>query len=336
MNVVEIKNKTEWDKFVFKQKKHSFLHSWAWGELNEHMGDTVWRFAAYNTDKLLAVMLVIKVHAKRGNFLFVPQGPIIAEQTYEVLKQFTEHLKMLGKAEKVNFIRISPLLKNTQENKNIFNALGFRPAPIYMHAETTWSLDLNKSAGELLAGMRKTTRNLIGRATREDVRITAGTSEEDFKNFLRIYKTTANKQGFNPFSEKYLKTELDVFNGEAKIYSAVWQKQVLSSALIVFYGHSAYYHHGANAQEHTKIPAAYLLQWQAIQDAKQAGKQHYNFWGVISNEEKKRHPWSGLTFFKKGFGGYETEFMHAQDLMLKKQYWINYSIDTYRKWRRGV
>ena len=50
MSIKEIQNKNTWDGFVTAQKEHTFLHSWAWGEFNEAMGDNVWRFGFYERE----------------------------------------------------------------------------------------------------------------------------------------------------------------------------------------------------------------------------------------------------------------------------------------------
>lgn len=357
--IKEIEDKNIWDKFITPQNVYTFVQSWEWGELNKSMGDRIWRFGLYKNEELIAVALVIKVHARRGNFLFVPHGPIISSKfkvqnsKYEILKNFTDEFKNLAKKERVNFIRVSPLLLDTEENKEYFKKLGFRPAPIYMHAETTWTLIIGESGRpildyNLIMGMRKNTRNLIRRAEKEGVEIISGTSSELINEFLKLYKKTSKKHNFVPFSDEYIYEEIKNFNGNARIYLAKWQNKILSSAVIVFYGHSAFYHHGANSLENNKIPAAYLLQWQVIKDAKEDGKKYYNFWGIAKDELNKKpriqiknllrgkHPWHGLTFFKKGFGGYKTDYMHAQDLPLNYKYWKSYLIEKIRLWRRGV
>lgn len=338
-----IKDRGLWDDFVTSQPRHTFLHAWAWGEVNDKEGDPVWHLGLFDKDTLIGTALLIKVHAKRGNFLFVPHGPILnAKMTQDekrvAIGKLVEHFKKIAKQESVNFIRISPLMDRDEKTARIFKTLGFRAAPIHMHAEVTWTLDLDKSEDELLADMRKTTRNLIRRAKKEDVEILEGTSRDYLDEFLKLYRETARRHSFVPFSDAYLEGELNAFakTGHAKIFLAKWQGITLSAAMIVFHGTSAFYHHGANSWEHQKIPAAYLLQWHAIQEARTRGKKHYNFWGIAENEEDTSHPWYGLTFFKKGFGGYRTEYLHAQDLPLKRTYWLAYGIDTLRRLRRHL
>lgn len=333
LSIYEITDKKLWDNFVTSQPHHTFLHSWAWGEFNKTMGDRVWRFGVYAGDELVAVALVIKVHAKRGNFLFVPHGPIGDRQVFPF---FAEKLKELAKQERVCFIRISPVLYDTKENKNLFKKLGFRTAPIHMHAETTWTLDLTPSEDQILMGMRKTTRNLIKRATREGVEIKSGASDSDIKVFNTLYQETVKKHKFTPFSLTYLKNQVKVLaeNGSAQVFTAWHQNKPLAASIIVFYGNSAFYHHGASRQ--SKIPAAYLLQWEAILRAKRRGHKFYNFWGIVNDDAPLNHPWQGITLFKKGFGGFATDYLRAQDLPVNWRYWINWVVETMRKKRRNL
>jgi len=342
MDIREITDKNIWDNFVTAQTKHTFLHSWAWGKFNEAMGDKVWRFGIYMGDSLIAAALVIKVHARRGNFLFVPHGPIgeyqVSSIKYQVFESLVQKLKEIAKKERASFVRISPLLERSEENGALFKKLGFRNAPIHMHAETTWELALNKSENELMAGMRKNTRNLVRRAQKEGVEIVTGTSEEFINAFLKLYKETADRQNFVAFSRSYIRSEVESFaqDNHALVFLATYKGQILSSAVIVFYGDSAYYHQGANSNANTKIPAAYLLQWEVIREAKRRGKKYYNFWGITNDEKNIKHPWYGLTFFKEGFGGHRQEYARAQDLPITSRYYIIFLIDAIRRIRRGL
>lgn len=355
MQIYEIKDKKIWDDFVTAQSEHSFLHAFAWGEFNRSMDDKVWRLGVYDLapttaapiaskDKLIAVALVIKVHARRGNFLFIPHGPVFdsneKNSKFDILKLLTQEFKKVAKEEKVNFIRVSPILLDTEENIKIFKKLGYREAPIYMHAENTWVLPLDSDEENLLYGMRKNTRNLIRRAKKEEVSIISGNEYYLIDNFIKLYKETAKKHSFVPFSERYIDSEIKAFNQEenceAKVYLAKYKGEYIAGAVVVFYGDSAFYHHGASSSKYSKIPASYLLQWQAIKDAKGAGKNFYNFWGIVKNENDKKNPWYGLTLFKKGFGGMRRDHMHAQDLPITPFYWLNYVVEKVRLWKRGV
>ena len=341
MNIKEIADKLQWENFVSQNREATFLHSWNWGEFNKNTGERIWRVGIFDDDKLQAVALIIKVKAKRGSFLFVPQGPIlkVASSKYQVASIFDElfaFLKNLGEKERVNFIRISPILENTSENLNIFKSGGFRNAPVHMmHPETTWLLDITKSEDEIFKEMRKTHRNLIRRAGKEGVKIIQGTDEKYLKSFYEIHLETVSRHKFVPFAYDYIKEEVNSFKDDDQIgiFSAKYKNEIISSAVVVFYGDQAFYHHGASSSKYNKVPASYLVLWEAIREAKKRNKKTFNFYGIVEN--KPKHPWFGLSKFKKGFGGYKKELLHCHDLPLSKKYLIAWMVETARKVKRG-
>lgn len=346
MQIKEIKNKSQWEGFISQNKEATFLHSWNWGEFNKNTGEKIWRLGVFDSrdeamPRLIAVALVIKVNARRGSFLFVPQGPIIKNeklknQNEKFWNKLFNYLKDLGKKEKVGFVRISPILENNKENLEIFKSYGLRNAPIHMmHPEITWLLDITKGEDEILKGMRKTHRNLIKRAGKDGVKIIQSADEKYLKAFYNIHMETVKRHKFVPFSYDYIKSEIDAFkkDNQIEIFSAEYKNKIISSAIIVFYGNQAFYHHGASSSAHNKIPSSYLILWEAIKEARNRGKEIFNFYGIVEN--KPKHPWAGLSKFKKGFGGYQKELLHCQDLPLNKKYLITWLIETARKIKRG-
>ncbi len=339
MEVKEIGNKEEWENFLFLCQEKTFCHSWSWGEFNLLLGNKVWRFGVFNSG-LLAVFQVIGTKARRGSFLFVPHGPVFLkeEKKKDVLEKIVFHLKQLGKKEGVWFLRIAPLLLRTEENNQLFEYFRFVNAPMHMHPETTWELDLTLSEEELLKNMRKTTRYLIRQAEKEGgVHVVKSTRKEDLESFEEIYWETAKRHSFVPFSKEYLEREFEVFSkdNQALIFCGKHNEDVLSSAMIIFHSQRAFYHQGASLP--SKAPVSYLVQWEAIKEAKRRGCQRYNFWGIIPrSEENGNHPWKGLTLFKKGFGGTEKDYVKTKDYPLSWKYWLVFVFEQLRKKKRNL
>jgi len=385
--IIPITDKKLWDKFLTQEKPHTFLQSWEWGEFNQADGNKIWRlgifeerankhkpapclpdqtakYASTIEDNLLATALIIKIKARRGSFLFCPHGPIASlkiknhppiriTKIKNVLQCLTDYLKNLSQAEGCSFIRISSLEEKSQSIQELFNRLGFRPAPIHMHSENAWLLNLrgennlanevsvsktkNTQEVELFSSFRKTHRNLIRKAKRLGVEIITSTALSDLIIFNQLYRLTVKRQKFTPFSFDYLKKEFEIFKKENKvlIFLARYKNQYLSGAIIIFDANSAFYHHGASARKYSNIPASYLVQWSAILEAVKRGLKFYNFWG-IAPAKAKNHPWAGLTLFKQGFGGFSEQYLPAQDLVLKSSYWLTYLIEKIRKWRRRL
>lgn len=340
MEIKEITDKTQWENFINGQKPNTFLQSWNWGEFNKKIGDPIgqangarkiWRLGFFDGEKLAGISLIIEINARRGKFLFCPH--LLLNKKY--WNFLFDYLNNLAEKEKADFIRISPLIENTPENLEIFQKYGFKNAPVHMmHPELSWLLDISKTEEELLKAMRKTTRNLIRRAERENIEITEVKNIMGIEEFYKIHEQTVGRHGFVPFSRDYLKKEFEAFTSDDQIsvFFAKHNGKILSSAIIVFCGGSAFYHHGAS--EASKIPASYLLLWKIILEAKKRGCRIFNFWG-IAPENKPKHPWTGLTLFKTGFGGYKEEYLHCQDLPITLKYWLNWTVESIRRWKRG-
>ena len=333
IEIKEIKNKEIWENFLKECEEKTFLQSWNWGEFQKMMGNKIWRLGIFENSKLVNLILTIEIEAKRGTFLFIPH--LVSGKYLQVL---VNHLKALSREEKADFIRISPILERNEENIKIFKELGFRDAPIHMHPEVTWELDIKKPEEELIAQMRKTTRYLIRQAQKNsDIRIEQSLELRDIEKFNQLYQETVDRHHFVPFSLEYLKNEFLAFrdDNQVLIFLGKYKGDLISSGIFIFWQNIAFYHQGASSLRYPKIPVSYLLLWEAIREAKNRSCQKFNFWG-IAPENLKNHPWAGLTLFKIGFSGYKKEYVKTQDFPLSKKYWLTYIFEKLRKTKRGL
>ncbi len=347
MIVKEIHNKKEWENFWQSLDQKTFLQSWNWGEFQKQMKRKIWRLGLYEGTRLWGVCLVIKnpiftIRKYQKNFLFCPHGPALTisdpSQRIAALRDLLAYLKKVAKAENVSFIRWAPFWPERETELRELPSLGFRKAPMFIHPELTWELDLRPSEENLLQAMRKTTRYLIKKGLKwPGLEVRQGISDEDLDIFWQLYQKTTTRHHFVPFSKDYLKKEIRSFekDKEILIFSALFNKKPLASAIIIFWQGIAFYHHGASDTGHSKIPAAYLLQWKIIQEAKKRRCRLYNFWGITPSTDKN-HPWWGLTLFKKGFGGQSQSYLKTHDLVLSWTYWLNWGIETLRRNKRKL
>ncbi len=340
LEVKQINDQATWETFLSETKPDTFLQSWQWGECNEKNGTTVYRLGVYDSEQLLAVALILAVRARRGNFLLCPHGPVFRNNDHLPLATatLTAYLEKFGRANNFAFIRLCPILSKTPEHCQLFHELGYRNAPIHMaHPELAWILDVTPSEEELMKGMRKSTRYSIKKAEKDGVTVSVSTSIDDFETFWQVYQATVTRQHFTPFSKAYLRAEFETFakDNNAAFFFANYKGEVTATALIIFDKTSGYYHHGATTQKYPGLTDAQLLQWEIIKECKLRGLKKYNFWGVVP-EEQKNHPWTGLSTFKRGFGGYEQAYVHAKDLPLSPRYWLNYVIERVRRWKRRL
>ena len=326
----EITSKEVWERFFAGNQEKTFLQSWNWGEFQEKMGHKIWWLGVYNDGYPISIILAVKIQAKRGTFLLIQHALGISEVLVNKLKEIAQE-------EGCSFIRIAPLLPRTEENKKLFKKMGFRASPMHANAyEATWKLDITPSEEELLANMRKTTRYLIHQAEKNsDIAITKSNQLSDVDIYQKLNSKVAKRQRFTPFSSEFVRNEFEVFaNNQTLLFFGKYKGEVIASALVIFWSGIGFYHQAALDPKHHKIPIAYLLQWEAIKEAKRRGCKLYDFWGYV--DPKSRHPWAGPTLFKMGFGGKAYEYLKTQDLPLSWKYWLIYHFETLRKIKRGL
>lgn len=167
----------------------------------------------------------------------------------------------------------------------------------------TMFIDLRGSDEELLARMHHKTRYNIGLAQRKGVEVRQE-NHEHLATFYDLYIETCQRNNIQ-LHEPHFFESLFTVEMEKPYFSllvAYLDGTPLSSMFLTRSGDRATYLYGASSTFRRNSMSTYALQWSAIQLARSWGCTSYDLFGVSPNEDKD-HPLSGLTSFKKGFGG---------------------------------
>ena len=347
MIIEEITTESAWQAFISKQDPNTFLQSWAWGQVQQKDGEHVLYLGFFENGIQVACALVVTVHARRGNHYLIPHGPIFSPQANqaEVVRQLTQYLIKEAGRESAVCIRIAPLIEENNESKALFENVGYKLSPLHVHAELTWVLDINKSPDELLSAMRKTSRHAIKKGEAQ-IQVEILQSQAGFERFWPLYETTKDRHNFVPFSRSFISAQVEEFSRTGSVYIPIakYQGEDVAAAIILISGSTAFYYHGASLKLSSGVPAAHVLHWHSIQEAKRRGLKQYNFWGIAPDNQptwppkpwrRRQHPFAGITVFKKGFGGRAINYLHAQDYPLSFVYNKLWLVETIRKFRRG-
>ena len=348
MEIKEVIDKNICEDFLLSCEEKTFLQSWNWGEFEQQRNHKIRRWGFFDKEEMIAAALVIKIKAKRGTFFLIPHGPVIKklldqfpEKKRKILEILLKELKNIGKDEGVDFIRLSPLWERKIDNQKIFIELGFRPAPIHADYtyEATWKLNLKPREEELLMNMRKTTRYLIRQTLKnKDIIVEKSAKKEDIEIYDKLNKEVAQTHKFVPFSFDYLKNEFEVFSKDDYVlwFFGKYKEEVVAGALVIFWSGIGFYNQAASNSKYAKLSIPYLIQWEAIKEARKRGCSLYDSWGYVSPKEQPKHPWAGPTLFKMGFGGRAYEYVKTQDFPLSKKYWLTYLFEKLRKTKRSL
>lgn len=328
-----VDDQSGWELFVLRNAPEALFQSWSWGDVQKRLGATVTRYGIFEKDKLIGVMQTVLVRARRGSFLHVRHGPIIDQHFSRAWKPAIAFLSAEAKRLGCWFVRVSPLLKETPASQALFRSLHARPAAIHrMDGEYCWVLDLDVSTDQLMSAMRKSTRYEIRHAEKDHVKVYSTQDPKYLKDFFSLYEATSSRHGFVPHTG--IREEFSVFakQKQAMLYVGKHEDKALASAIILYYGNQAIYHHGASVSNRASV--SYAVQWEAIQEAKKRGMKVYNFWGIAPQDSPK-HPWRGITLFKTGFGGRLVEYTHAQDIPVSPWYIFPRMVETVRRMVKG-
>jgi peptidoglycan pentaglycine glycine transferase (the first glycine) len=326
MQLIELSSadKDSYNRFVAESPSGSFLQSWEWGEWQEALGRQVARFKVQGSrGETTEVIQLIKMPLPFGrHYLYAPYGPVLAGGEGEKLQVTGYRLpqELQKEFSGAVFIRLEPKLDLSLVtcHLSLVKSANIQPAK-------TLLIDLLKPEEQLLAEMHHKTRYNIKVAQKHGVEI-----KDEFdisvghglfaKEAVELIARTAHRQGFKGYGLEYYNQLINFFTVQNRadlklhIYKAIYQNQILASAIMVDFGRTRTFLFGGSADEHKNVMAPYLLHWQAILDAKAEGMSVYDFWGT----ETASGEIPGFVRFKMGFGGKEASYPGAYDYIINK------------------
>jgi len=296
-----------------------FLQSENWRKFQEAWGRKTQNILASDDqgEPIAFANLITHTLPLVGDYFYIPRGPVIKISNFQFpisnkipntksqFVNFLEDLTSLAKKEDIGWIRIEP---NSEEDlklikENLPAELKMKKAPVDMQPSEVLILDITKNEEELLAGMKQKTRYNIRLAEKRGVRISHNMEHitRNINEFLRLVKITSRRDKIASHPEGYYRKMLKVIpNDILKLYVAEYEGKIIAVNLVLFFGKTAAYMHGTSDNLHRDVMAPYLLQWQAILDAKKSGCEKYDFGGIKSQGTKGKS-WAGITKFKTGF-----------------------------------
>lgn len=317
---LESKTKNKWNKFLLKNGPRSglFLNSWQWGEFQRNIGNNVAQNIFMEGDDYKCITTLIYNNIKIfGNYCYIPRGPICSDASY--LK------KVLDLIIKDNlFVRFD----HVSVEAPLFNGLH---KTRHIQPNKTLITDLSKTEDDLMASMHKKTRYNIRLAEKSGVHVNL--SPVDFDLVWNVFEETSKRDGFSLHKKDYYKkmvNELSYDECNVFLATATFENQILAANIMIDFGGTRTYLHGASSNINRNVMAPYLLHWVLIKDAKEKGLRWYDWWGVC-NKDNKTHKWAGITRFKRGFGGEDVDYAGTYDYTHQTGGYLAYKFIRYIK-----
>jgi peptidoglycan pentaglycine glycine transferase (the first glycine) len=304
-----------------KENEQSFLQSPAWETFQQAVGLVTNRFGG---------VLVIRRPLPFGkSWVYIPRWE--KHQIFNHRSQTFGDIIQWAKQQSAVFIRSEPV--------DVVPEGHWRDARSHVQPQQTLILNLAKSEEELLADMHPKTRYNIRLAQRKGVTVRFSQVEQDLEEFLNITRDVSARGAFHFHSNEYYRKMLAVLGvpldeggarGIFDIAIAEHGGTPLAVHLLLSYGDTVTYAHGASASSQRELMAPHLLHWESIKRAKKQGFKKYDFYGISppdfaqdSYVKPANHPWAGITRFKLGFGGEQVSYPGTFDYVLEPLwYWL--------------
>ncbi len=290
-----------------------------WAEFQRSLGREVFEY-----EKNGVSAKIIKHDLPLGkNYLYIPHGP---EMDFNAMmggfkspvRGFAGYMFDLSRQEKSIFVKAEPLTGNVAQ---ILVETGFKRAHKEVQPSKTVIINIQESDINLLAAMHHKTRYNIKVA--ENHRVTVEESK-DTATFWRLLKKTTARDEFSSHPKDYYEKLLNFDWGndgpKVKLFLAKYQDKPAAATIVLIYGGTGYYLHGASDYEHRSAMAPFMLHWRVIQLLRKAGIENYDLWGI---DAKK---WPGVTRFKLNWGGRTLDRPGSFDLPVSKFWHFAYKI----------
>ncbi len=305
---------TSWNQFVSSTPHGHFQQSWEWGDLAPELGGRAVRIAALVNGELTgaAQVFVSRLGPTGATQLYVPRGPAVREPSVEILGPIFDRITLLAHEVNAAGLRVEASAPAWSTRwKETMHALSLRETYPPSQPRSAWMLDISPPDDVLLERMKQKTRYNIRLAGRKGVTI-CDSGPADLDAFYDLLRETSLRDDFFIQSKDVYAHMFDSFakNGDFCLLLARHEGQVIAAVTLVRFGPTCWYLHGASSNTQRNLMAPYLLQWEAIKQAKRWGCRLYDFRGVpdVLREDQDMY---GVYRFKEGFGGYHFTTLHT-------------------------
>ncbi len=309
MQLEPINVQSTWDAEAERLGAHP-LQLWKWADVKVTHGWSAERLVVRDDSGDIiggAQVLLRPLPKPFGTFAYIPRGPFGSVAAQQAL--FTQAPRYFAQYHRLLCISAEP------EGNIVPTAKGWRPAKNTILMNDTVMLDLTKTDDELLADMKKKTRQYI-RKSQTATEIRQLTTSAEINDCLTVYKATAKRAQFGLHNDDYYHTVSEQMGEQSVLYGAYYNNQLASFLWLIYSNQTAFELYGGVTEEGQTARVNYVLKWHAIRDMKQRGVSVYDLNGLLEG---------GVSSFKQGFASAETHLSGTFDYPMSPLYslWSN-------------
>jgi peptidoglycan pentaglycine glycine transferase (the first glycine) len=348
MEIRPISDAADWDNALSQAGGH-LLQTWAWGEVKAAFGWSAQRLAVMDCERMVAGAQVLYRRVGPVSVAYAPRGPWGNLADVTVMNALLAGIHAEGRRRRAVFLKVEPPLVEGSASAELLTAYGFQPSPQRVQPLSTIVVDLSSDLAAISARFKPKWRYNVGLAARRGVSVRFG-GPEDVAAWYRLMELTGKRDGFGIHPEGYYRRFFALLGPKARLLLAEYQGRLLAGIGVAASGTQAIYMYGASSDEQRNLMPNHLLQWEAMQWAKDQGCIEYDLWGIPDEVGKGGQAadedtpaggaeagLAGVYRFKSGFGGRVVRTVGAWDHVYSPPlYWLYArALPWYRARRAG-
>lgn len=325
LKIIGIEERVRWDEIVKSFSSYDVYYLSGYVKAFQIHGDGVPQLLFYESRNLKAIYVYMKRRTMvegmydtitpygYGGVLF--EGDASEENLNTFWHVYVAHMKKLNIVD--NFVRYHPVLANARFMQGISEVIDLGKTIV---------LDLT-SPEVIWANISSKNRNVIRKAEKNGVEICHSCDKELFKDFIRIYNDTMDRDNaakYYYFKEAFYDSIHDDLSDNHELFYAEYDGRIIAMAIILFANGQMHYHLSGSLSEYRVLAPSNLLLYKAALWGCERGYKTFHLGGGVGAGE------DNLYKFKAAFNRHsDCQFSIGKQIFDENKY--KELIDIYAK-----
>jgi lipid II:glycine glycyltransferase (peptidoglycan interpeptide bridge formation enzyme) len=327
MRLATTEELAHWDELIAANPDGgNTLQGLVWGDFKGRWGWQPRRYIYELGDRTVAAQWLVRQTPGQGELWYTPKGPGVTDfKDFQAIVGQTKAAQLGGV-----FARFESEVLDDNADKATLRGLSLVRSNRDPGSKSTIFVDLSQGEEAVLASFNQSARRNIRKAqaggvTVEPVEATA----ENLGTMYELMKVTEARAHYGLRPRAYFLDywAAQVAAGQAQLFLAKHEGEVLAGLFATFIGQRAWYKDGGSFDIKRELNASYLIQWEVMRWLMARGTTSYDMVGTPNRDAVGTgDSRDGLYSFKSKFNPDITEFIGCWDLPLNAA--------KYKLWRK--
>jgi lipid II:glycine glycyltransferase (peptidoglycan interpeptide bridge formation enzyme) len=305
-------NDPEWDSFLASTSGGHHVQSSMWAQVKAKINWKVSRIVVKEQGQIIGgAQLLIRKLAPLTSVVYLSKGPVLGFSSLPLFERIVRQVIEIAQKNNALLLAVQPP-GNRQDVASQLLQMGFESSQLELAPVASIRLDLCPSLDQIVANMKRQTRQNIRRGVRSGLVVRDGI-ESDLDTFYEFHRATSRRQGFEPYAKEYYAEMWRIFepHGYIHLFVAEYESKPITGLLVIPFGDTVIAKILGWSGDHPDLRPNDAVFWNAIQWSKLNDYRYFDFEGIdqsgaraiLAGEALPAELQHSPDFLKLGYGG---------------------------------